>query len=99
MKQYYTNELLSKIVLFYTNEPGIRNAEAILNFIFSKQCFEYSTKQTSFTSIQTSKLLSEYLSFHRELICSLPWKNNLVGSILGLYATSIGTGGILPIES
>ena len=99
MKHYYTKELISKIVLFYTNEPGIRNAEAILNFILSKQCYEYSTKQVAFTKIHTSELLGEYLSFHRELICSLPWKEDVVGSMLGLYATSIGTGGILPIES
>jgi len=29
----------------------------------------------------------------------LPWKKDAVGQILGLYATTIGTGGILPIES
>lgn len=99
LKQYYTSNILSNIVLLYTNEPGIRNAESILNFILSKQCYEYSSKNINFTSFHTQNILSEYLSFHRELICSLPWKKDIVGSILGLYATTIGTGGILPIES
>ena len=99
LKRRYTKELLSNIVLLYTNEPGIRNAEAILNYIISKQCYLYSTQQVRFDTINADSIIKEYLNLHTELICKLPWNKPSIGQILGLYATTIGTGGILPIES
>lgn len=99
LKSKYTKELLTNIVLLYTNEPGVRNAEAILNYIISKQCYLYSTQQIRFDTIHADTIIKDYLNLHTELICQLPWNKSGVGKILGLYATTIGTGGILPIES
>ena len=39
------------------------------------------------------------MNLHTEMKCELPWNRDSIGSVLGLYATKIGTGGILPIES
>lgn len=105
LMERFSVDLLSQLVLRYTNEPGVRSAEALLDYIISKQCYQYSSSQMMSNSISiimsrlTKETMKEFLGQKQEQLRNLPWTKHKVGSTIGLYATTYGTGGILPIES
>lgn len=102
--QTIPKDVIAQILLRYTNEPGIRSAEHILNYIISKQCYVYyeSASNESLVSIQkqlTIESLSKWISHQTEIQVTLPFQSSRVGQILGLYATTHGIGGLLALES
>lgn len=99
---FYSNELISNIILKYTNEPGVRSAEQIMNYIISKQCYLYSKQKETFSSIQkqlTLDTLDSFVNHIDSMRVQLPFKQPAIGQITGLYATSYGVGGLLALES
>lgn len=103
LSKNYSDSIISDIVLKYTNEPGVRSAEQIMNYIISKQCLLYSQSGLdSIESIQnqlTSDSLSTFISHLEEMEVRLPFNVPQIGYINGLYATNYGIGGLLPLES
>lgn len=101
------DNIIDFIVEQYTNEPGVRDLKRKLEKIFLKlnidriygtNLFEKITQVSKENPIKLTKSVVEnYLgknSCHYEKIHHEP----LVGVINGLYATSSGNGGILPIQ-
>ena len=100
----WSDSILANIVLKYTYEPGIRLAQIIISQLISHLCYDYSVNTNTVSLYDHSKHMLEnnldtILEHKVETKFTLPWKTHRVGHIIGLYASSSGTGGILPIES
>jgi endopeptidase La len=96
------NECIENVIEKYTHEAGVRGIKRIIENIFlklnlDKICargiFKNKKKKIEINSKIVEKTLNqpmnESLSIH---------KNPEIGIINGLYATSIGTGGLVPIQ-
>ena len=100
----WSDSILANIILKYTYEPGIRLAQIIISQLISHLCYDYSVNSNTASLYDHSKHMLEnnldtILEHKVETKFTLPWKTHRVGHIIGLYASSSGTGGILPIES
>jgi ATP-dependent Lon protease len=89
------------IIENYTNEPGIRKFKELLFEIIGEinlSCLKsYETTELPI-KITNSDIKYKYLkNYHENLIKKIPLKPQ-VGVINGLWANSMGQGGIIPIE-
>lgn len=94
-----TKETLQYIINHYTCESGVRKLKEIIFEILSEVNIELFQSKISYPLIiDIQSLKSKYLKMKREvkptLIPTLP----KVGLINGLWANSLGLGGVLPIQ-
>lgn len=96
------NNLLEYIIDSYTNEAGVRSVKRKLEDIYLKlnvdkiykrNLYKTNKKQINLTKKNIIDILSEPCDNHCKI---LPEPN--VGIINGLYATTTGDGGIIPIQ-
>jgi endopeptidase La len=98
-----SNDVLKFIIDKYTNEAGVRNIKRHLEDIILKLNLDkifnrklFKNKKTKTINIK-EKLVLELLSKPKK--CNtLIHKDDAIGIINGLYATSTGEGGIIPIQ-
>ena len=96
-----TDDNIIFIIENYTNEPGIRKFKELLFEIIGEinlSCLKsYETTELPI-KITNSDIKYKYLkNYHENLIKKIPLKPQ-VGVINGLWANSMGQGGIIPIE-
>jgi len=87
----------------YTNESGVRKLKEILFEIFSEINLEILSNNEKahlmeFPIILTKELIDEYLKDRIKKHVLKVYGKNKVGVINGLWANSLGNGGILPME-
>jgi ATP-dependent Lon protease len=100
-----SNDIISKIINNYTNEGGVRKLKEKLYKIFRELNHAKLTKtKIANISIKDNMMFNEVL--FDELFKNNPkyihltiHKEDNIGMVNGLWANSLGQGGVLPIES
>ena len=100
------DELIIKLIEEHTHEAGVRDLKRKLDKICSKLNIDKIYSNSPFDKIDnfskenpiqiTEEMISKYLG-KNELNIKMIHKTSEIGIISGLYATTIGTGGIIPI--
>lgn len=97
------DETIRFVVNRYTNESGVRKLKEILYEIYSQinlEILENSFELESLPIVLTKDNIEKnYLKDRHKTKPYLIHKNPTVGLINGLWANSLGMGGVLPIES
>lgn len=98
----FNKKLIEYMIDEYTNEAGVRNIkrkieEIFMNLnldkIYKRNKFNKNKKKISITKKDINSILSKPSSDNTEI-----HKESSVGIINGLYATTTGNGGIIPIQ-
>ncbi len=103
----FTPEVLTKIIEDYTFEPGVRSLKRSLenillklniDKIYQRGLFEDDKSYDSDSPLQiTNDIAAEYLGESKVDFKSIHPKD-MIGVVNGLYATSLCSGGIVPIQ-
>ncbi len=103
----FENEVLAKIIEDYTFEPGVRSLKRSLenillklniDKIYQRGLFENDVEYSIDKPIKiTFDLATEYLGETKVSFKSIHSKD-MIGVVNGLYATSLCSGGIVPIQ-
>ena len=98
----FSTEVIQFIIESYTNEAGVRKLKEILFEIISEINLEILQKQIKFDDIPlviTKELIiHKYLHERKPIIYTTIHDMPTMGIITGLWANSLGKGGILAIE-
>jgi ATP-dependent Lon protease len=96
-----TNEILQFIIENYTYEPGIRKLKEILFEIIGEINIELLNQTIQNIPIQLTicDIKNKYLKDRIQIKHSFIHNKPTVGIINGLWANSLGFGGIIPIQS
>jgi endopeptidase La len=97
----FTDDILKYIIQHYTNESGVRKLKEILFEILSEINLEILQNHNEIIEINISieNIKKKYLKDKREIKEKNIHNNSQIGIINGLWANSLGMGGIIPIES
>ena len=94
-------DILKFIISEYTCEAGVRKLKEILFEVIGeinlKILYELDKDITKFT-ITKQDIISNYLKNRKRVKPKCIPNNSLIGQINGLWANSLGKGGVLPIE-
>jgi ATP-dependent Lon protease len=98
---FVNEENVRYIINNYTNESGVRKLKEILFEIFSEINLEILTNNVEFAELPfelTKEKIDKYLKsrYKRSIIKII--KEPQVGIVNGLWANTVGQGGILPME-
>ena len=91
----FTDELIEFIIENYTNEAGVRSIKRKIEQIFLT--INLNRIYDNSNNIITKETIIKILDKPKNDICLIPKKSD-IGIINGLYATSNGDGGIIPIQ-
>tara|TARA_B100000902_G_scaffold236534_1_gene224074 strand:+ start:1169 stop:4402 length:3234 start_codon:yes stop_codon:yes gene_type:complete len=96
-----TDEILSFIIQHYTNESGVRKLKEIIFEILSEINLQMLQNHTIPANIEINidSIKKNYLKNKSVIKEKNIHKTSQVGIINGLWANSLGMGGIIPIES
>ena len=95
-----SDNIISKLINDYTKEGGVRKLKSLLYNIcreINLKCLLGETKY-NFPYILDIKKLDNILKNKNVIIPEKIHEQNSIGIINGLYATDMGTGGILPVQ-
>ena len=99
---HFTDDVIKYIIEEYTCEAGVRKLKEILfeiigeiNLKFLKQTCEYELPIV----ITKDEIKYDYLKERHPMIPHIIHSSNMIGIINGLWANSIGQGGIISIEA
>ena len=101
---YLDDLVIEHIIEYYTMEPGIRKLKEILFDIYGEiniellKCTNYETVQMPIV-ISTEMLKTKYLKKYIQILEKVIGSSPQIGIINGLWANSLGKGGIIPIET
>ena len=98
-----SDEVVKHIILNYTCEPGVRKLKELIFEIMggiNLDILKNNISENLILPIQITidNISNIYLKEHRELKPPLIHKESTIGVINGLWANSLGNGGVLPIE-
>jgi AAA+ superfamily predicted ATPase len=98
-----SDEVVKHIILNYTCEPGVRKLKELIFEIMggiNLDILKNNISENLILPIQITidNISNTYLKEHRELKPPLIHKESTIGVINGLWANSLGNGGVLPIE-
>lgn len=96
----FTDEIIEFLIETYTYEPGVRKLKEILYEIISEinlEILQLKNLQVPFV-ITKDDIKTKYLKDRVEAHYKKIHKTPSVGIITGLWANSLGKGGIIPIE-
>lgn len=100
---HFSNEVLTFIIDEYTSESGVRKLKELLFEIVAEINLNIlKTFETTFNipiNISIEDIKTTYLKDKRESLIRKVSAKNEVGFVNGMYATSLGTGGTLPIHA
>lgn len=98
-----TNEMIEYIIDSYTLEPGVRKLKEILFDLYGEINLEIlkSDNSTQEMPIQITKenIDKKYLKRYHKVNAKKIHKESETGVINGLWANSLGQGGIIPIQT
>ena len=97
----FSDEIIEYIIETYTYEPGVRKLKEILFEIISEVNLEIlQMKEIEFPYILTEDLIkNKFLKERHEINVKMIHDEPRAGIVTGLWANSLGKGGIIPIES
>ena len=98
---HLTRENIVFIIENYTNEAGVRKLKEIIFEIVSEINLELLKEDTIYSlpiQITNEDITKKYLKEKHKMIKKKIHKNPEVGIINGLWANSMGIGGIIPIQ-
>lgn len=99
----FPDEVIKYIIKNYTYEAGVRKLKEILTEIIREINLEILTKKRSTETIPIvitkDEIQNNYLKTRHEIRPKLIHPEPAVGIINGLWANSLGKGGIIPIEA
>lgn len=98
------NETILYIINNYTSEPGVRKLKELIFEIMGGINIDILKNNISNEvvipiKITIEDIVNKYLKEHKEIKPNVIHKNPLIGVINGLWANSLGNGGILSIEA
>jgi ATP-dependent Lon protease len=97
-----SDEIIEYIIETYTLEPGVRKLKEVLFDLFGEvniELLKYN-KEISIPFVITKELIDDkYLKKYYKIEYTKIHQDNQVGIINGLWANSLGKGGIIPIET
>jgi ATP-dependent Lon protease len=100
---YFSDETLKFIIEEYTLEPGVRKLKELLFYIVGEINLNIFKELNSDIEIPINitieDIKTKYFKDKRELLIKKVPDMSLVGYANGMYATSLGTGGTLPIHA
>ena len=100
---YFSNEVLTFVIDEYTSEPGVRKLKELLFEIVAEINLNIlKTFETTFNipiNITIEDIKTKYLKDKHETLIRKVSNKNEIGFVNGMYATSLGTGGTLPIHA
>ena len=99
----FTDEIIEHIIETYTCESGVRKLKEIFFEIISEinlEVLREEDENIDFPIKLTKELLkTKYLKNHKEVRAKVIHEKHEVGIINGLWANSLGQGGIIPIQT
>jgi len=98
----FTDDIIRYIIDTYTYEPGVRKLKEILYEIISEinlEILQSSVYPEEGLLITKEDLSMKYLKERVEITFTKVHTEHSVGIVTGLWANSLGKGGIIPIES
>jgi SpoVK/Ycf46/Vps4 family AAA+-type ATPase len=100
---HFTEDVLKFIIEEYTLEPGVRKLKEIVFEIVGEINLDilknFETKYDIPIEISIDDIKNKYFKDKQELIIRKVSNKNEIGFINGMYATSQGVGGTLPIHA
>jgi len=97
------DDVLKFIIEEYTLEAGVRKLKEILTEIIGEINLDFLKSQDETIllpiSITIQDLKTKYLKDKREQIIRKVFTNSKIGFVNGMYATTLGNGGTLPIHA
>jgi ATP-dependent Lon protease len=100
---YFSNDVLKFIIDEYTLEPGVRKLKEILFEIVGEINLEilrnFDTEYEIPINITIKDIKTKYFKDKQENLIRNVSDKNEIGFVNGMYATSLGTGGTLPIHA
>lgn len=97
-----TDDIIEYIIETYTIEPGIRKLKEIIFDLYGEINLELLSSTNDVIipiKIEIDDLESKYLKKYNKIQETKISEKNQVGIINGLWANSLGKGGIIPIET
>jgi len=101
-KIIFTDEVIQYIIETYTNEPGVRKLKEILFEITGEINLKILKNETTYVfpkTITTIEIDNIYMKHARKIERTIIHTKPTIAMINGLWANSIGQGGILPIQA
>ena len=98
----FDNDVLEYIIENYTCEPGVRKLKEILFDIFGEINIELLTSNDNIELpyiVKKDDLESKFLKKYHRNFNKLIHKTQEIGTINGLWANTMGKGGIIPIQT
>jgi len=98
---HVSSEVIEYIIETYTNEPGVRKLKELLFEILGEININILKKAENYDipiKITKDDVKDKYLKSHNYIINKKVGSEGRVGVINGLWANSVGSGGILSIE-
>jgi hypothetical protein len=101
----FEDNLINKIIETYTREGGVRKLKSLLFNIIRElnlanlTKYKIDNKNIVFPYKVLEENIKYFLRHKNEIEYDKIHKDNKVGVINGLYASSLGVGGVLPIET
>ena len=95
------DEVIKYIIEQYTSEPGVRKLKEMFFDIVGEINLEILSSESiiEIPYLVTKDNVSKYVKEKHDITHRQVYSTSRVGSINGMYATSLGTGGIMPITS
>jgi len=97
-----SDQVITNIIQNYTMEPGVRKLKEILFDLYGHLNIELlkcvNINQELPIIITNDDLDKKYLKKYKKIIDTKIHENSKIGVINGLWANSLGKGGIIPIE-
>lgn len=98
------DSMIKYLIEFYTNEPGVRKLKEILFDLYGEINLEIlKSKNNSIKTIpiqiNREDIDNKYLEKYKKILEKKIHPNNEIGIINGLWANSLGMGGIIPIQT
>jgi ATP-dependent Lon protease len=97
-----SDEVIQFIIEQYTQEPGVRKLKELLFEIVGEINIDILKKTNEFSIpivVTKDDIKSKYLKDRHEVKPKEIHSNSQIGLISGLWANSLGQGGVLPIEA
>lgn len=98
-----SDEMIEYIIDRYTMEPGVRKLKELLFDLYGEINLDIlknnDTETTLPIKITVDNLENKYLPKYEKVVEKYIHKNPVIGTINGLWANSLGRGGIIPIQT
>jgi len=102
---YFDDEVLKFIIEDYTLESGVRKLKEILFEIIGEINLDILKNHSSIETIDfpihitKDNIKNKYFKDKREIVTRIVPDENIIGYANGMYATTLGNGGTLPIHA